>query len=161
MNDPVLQLLGDLMGCGVRGGDLARDGRVVRWAEAGSGHPAVVLDAALGEPGMLAWASVMPLVAPNARAVAYDRAGIGSSDPMAPLTLDGQLDDLIAVIEACGNGPCVVVGHSWGGLLAQLVAWRRPEIVAGLVLVDPADERYLATSPPDELDAGLRWVSRS
>ena len=155
MTDPVIHLLGDLVGRGVRSGELNRGGRVLRWAEAGSGRPVVVLDAALGEPGTLAWASVMPLVAPNARVVAYDRAGIGSSDPMAPLTLDGQVDDLTAVVEVSGDGPCVVVGHSWGSLLAQMVAVRRPELVAGLVLLDPADERYFAASPSDELRKGV------
>ena len=161
MNDPAIQLLADLAGCGVRRGELPRDGRVVRWAEAGSGRPVVVLDAALGEPGMLAWASVMPLVAPVARVVAYDRAGIGASDPMSPLTLDGQFDDLAAVLEATGDGPCVVAGHSWGGLLAQLVTMRRPELVAGLVLVDPAEERYLAALPYDDLRQGSRWARQS
>jgi len=155
MDDSVIHLLGELTRCDVRLGELARDDRVLRWAEAGSGQPVVVLDAALGEPGMLAWASVMPLVAPKAHAVAYDRAGIGLSDPMSPLTLDAQVDDLTSVLEACGDGPCIVVGHSWGGLLAQLVAWRRPDLVAGLVLIDPADERYLATSPTDELREGV------
>ncbi|HEX2322754.1 MAG TPA: alpha/beta hydrolase [Streptosporangiaceae bacterium] len=156
MNDPVIRLLRDLVSDGVQSGELARDGRVLRWAEAGSGRPVVVFDAALGEPGTMAWAGVMALVAPNARAVAYDRAGIGASDPMSPLTLDGQLEDLAAVLEACGDGPCVVVGHSWGGLLAQLVAMRQPELVAGLVLVDPAEERYLSALPSDDLREGVR-----
>jgi pimeloyl-ACP methyl ester carboxylesterase len=42
----------------------------------------------------------------------------------------------------------VLVGHSWGGLLAQLVTWERPELVAGLVLVDPSHES-LWFEPPD------------
>lgn len=151
MNDPVIQLLRDLVGDGVRRRELSRGGRVIRWAEAGAGRPVVVLDAALGEPGTLAWAGVMPLIAPTARVVAYDRAGIGLSDPTSPVTLDGQVEDLTAVLEACGDGPCVVAGHSWGGLLAQLVALRRPDLVAGLVLVDPAEERYLAAFSADEL----------
>lgn len=156
MNDLVIQLLRQLVSDEVRSGELPRDRRVLRWAEAGSGPPAVVFDAALGEPGTLAWSGVMPLVAPNARVVAYDRAGIGASDPMSPLTLDGQLEDLIAVLEAGGDGPCVVVGHSWGGLLAQLVALSRPDLVAGLVLVDPAEERYLSALPSDDLREGVR-----
>jgi pimeloyl-ACP methyl ester carboxylesterase len=156
MNDLVIGLLRELVSDEVRSGELPRDGRVVRWAEAGSGQPAVVCDAALGEPGTLAWASVMPLVAPYARVVAYDRAGIGASDPMSPLTLDGQLGDLAAVLQACGDGPSLVVGHSWGGLLAQLVALRWPELVAGLVLVDPAEERYLSALPSDDLREGVR-----
>jgi pimeloyl-ACP methyl ester carboxylesterase len=59
----------------------------------------------------------------------------------------------------------VLAGHSWGGVLVQLLAFRRPELVAGLVLVDPGHEemgrflpapvqwgwRALRTVFPDEL----------
>jgi pimeloyl-ACP methyl ester carboxylesterase len=149
MDDLVIQALGELVPGGVRRGELRRDHRVLRWAEAGSGGPAVVLDAALGEPGSLAWAGVIPLVAPLARVIAYDRAGIGASDPVSPLTLAVQVDDLAAVAGQA-RGRCVLAGHSWGALLAQLVALRHPELVAGLVLVDPADEKFLAALPPEE-----------
>jgi pimeloyl-ACP methyl ester carboxylesterase len=149
MDDLVVQALGKLVPGGVRWGELPRDHRVLRWVEAGSGRPAVVLDAALGEPGSLAWAGVMPLVAPLARVLAYDRAGIGASDPVSPLTLAAQIDDLAAVARQAG-GHCVLAGHSWGALLAQLVALRHPELVAGLVLVDPADEQFLAALTPEE-----------
>jgi pimeloyl-ACP methyl ester carboxylesterase len=97
----------------------------------------------------------MPAVAVRTRVVTYDRAGLGSSDPVSPLTLETQLGDLVAVIRAAGSGPCVVVGHSWGGLLAQLVALRHPELVAGLVLVDPAEEKYLAALPSEVLHEGV------
>jgi hypothetical protein len=45
MNDLVVQALGRLMP-GVRRGELSRDDRRLRWVEAGSGSPTVVLDAA-------------------------------------------------------------------------------------------------------------------
>jgi hypothetical protein len=64
MDDLAVQALGPLVPGGVRLGELSRDGRTLRCVEAGSGAPAVVLDAALGEPGSLAWAGVLPLVAP-------------------------------------------------------------------------------------------------
>ena len=41
----------------------------------------------------------------------------------------------------------MLAGHSWGGLLAQLVAFSRPDLVAGLVLMDPAHEETIATVP--------------
>ena len=154
VNDLVVQALGKLMPGGVRRGQLWRGGRAVRWVEAGSGSPTVVLDAAGGEPGSLAWAGVMPIVAARTRVVAYDRAGIGASDPVWPLALSTQVDDLIAVLRETGNGPSVVAGHSWGGLLAQLVALNHPELIAGLVLVDPADEKFLAV-PREGLRHGI------
>lgn len=153
MNDLVLQALGKLMP-GVRRGQLQRGDRALRWVEAGSGSPTVVLDAAAAEPGTLAWAGVMPIVAARARVVAYDRAGIGASDPFWPLELGAQIDDLVAVIRETGDGSSVVAGHSWGGLLAQLVALEYPELIAGLVLVDPADEKFLS-SPREGFRQGL------
>jgi len=54
-----------------------------------------------------------------------------------------ELGDLAALMQHAG-GPSVLVGHSWGALLAQLAALRQPDLVAGLVLVDPADEVYWA-----------------
>jgi len=143
------------MPAGVKRGEVRRDGRVIRWVESGRGEPVVVLDAAAAEPGSLAWAGVMPLVAARTRVVAYDRAGIGDSDPVTPLTLATQTGDLTAVLQAAGGGrPVVVAGHSWGGLLAQLVALDRPGLVAGLVLADPADENYL-DPPAENLKDGL------
>jgi pimeloyl-ACP methyl ester carboxylesterase len=106
-----------------------------------------VLDAGLGEPGSLAWAGVLPAVAARTRVIAYDRAGLGASDPVTPLTADGEISDLTALLSDAGDGPCVLAGHSWGGLLAQLVAFSRPDLVAGLVLVDPAHEETIATVP--------------
>jgi pimeloyl-ACP methyl ester carboxylesterase len=61
----------------------------------------------------------------------------------------------------------LLAGHSWGGILVQLLAFRRPDLVAGLVLVDPGHEemesllplpvrwgwRIMRTVFPDELHA--------
>ncbi len=158
--DPVLRALRPLMPAGVKRGEVRRDGRVIRWVESGHGEPVVVLDAAAAEPGPLAWAGIVPLVATHTRVVAYDRAGIGDSDPLTPLSLDAQTGDLTAVLQATGGGrPVVVAGHSWGGLLAQLVAIRHPELVSGLVLLDPADENYLDSSA-EGLTEGLALGER-
>ncbi|MFG3225611.1 alpha/beta fold hydrolase [Kitasatospora sp. NPDC048194] len=133
----------------LRPGELDRGGRALRWVEAGAGDgPPVVLIAGCGESS-LSWAPVLPVLAERARVVAYDRAGLGASEPgrvppaaLAPPTLDQQVGDLAALVRHLDAGPAVLVGHSWGGQLAQLLAWRSPELVAGLVLVDPAHEEF-------------------
>ncbi|MFD8425568.1 alpha/beta fold hydrolase [Streptomyces sp. NPDC059668] len=71
-----------------------------------------------------------------------DRAGLGASGPAMPVTIDSAVDDLSALLSHTGNGACVLVGHSWGGMLAQLVAWAHPKLIAELVLVDPAHEDF-------------------
>jgi pimeloyl-ACP methyl ester carboxylesterase len=127
---------------------------VVRWAEAGAGEPAVVLEAGMGD-GAAAWQRVMPLLAPHLRVAAYDRAGIGGSAP-APggVTVEGQVVDLASVIAGLDAGPCVLAGHSWGGMLVQLLAFRRPDLVAGLVLVDPGHTKLERALP---LPLRLGW----
>ena len=149
MTHLVLQALTELLPCEVRPGKFDRVGRSLQWIEAGSGHPAVVFEAALGEPGTLAFAAAIPAIAARTRLIAYDRAGLGTSDPAAELTLDVQVDDLAALAAYAGDGPCVLAGHSWGGLLVLLAAARYPDLVAGLVLIDPADEIYWASLPPE------------
>jgi pimeloyl-ACP methyl ester carboxylesterase len=127
--------------------DVAAGRRVVRQVEAGAGQQAVVLEAGLNN-GAAAWQRVMPLLAPHVRVVAYDRAGIGGSAPAPGLvTIDRQIDDLASVITGLAAGPCVLAGHSWGGILVQLLAFRRPDLVAGLVLVDPGHEEMESALP--------------
>ncbi len=115
--------------------------------EAGVGQPAVVLEAGLNE-GAASWQRVVPLLAPHVRVAAYDRAGLGGCAPAPGLaTIDRQIDDLASVITGLGAGPCVLTGHSWGGVLVQLLAFRRPDLVAGLVLVDPGHEEMDSALP--------------
>jgi len=125
---------------GVRRCELDRGGRKLRWLEAGAGNPPVVFESGAAS-NSVTWAAVFAALAPDHRVIAYDRAGYGASDS-GPLRVDGQLADLIALLEAMTPDPAILVGHSWGGLLAQLVAWSRPELIAGLLLLDPSHERF-------------------
>ena len=124
----------------------------MRRVEAGAGEPAVVLEAGMN-CGAEAWQRVMPLLVPHVRVAAYDRAGLGGSAPAPGLAvIDRQVNDLASVITGLQAGPCVLAGHSWGGLLVQLLAFRRPDLVAGLVLVDPGHEEMESALP-----LALRW----
>ncbi|MFH9348814.1 alpha/beta fold hydrolase [Kitasatospora sp. NPDC017646] len=132
---------------GVRFGELDRDGRALRWIETGPGEGVptvpIVLIAGCGDSS-LTWAPLLPELSALGRVMAYDRAGLGASAPdrTPVLTLDAQVEDLAALVRHLDAGPAVLVGHSWGGQLAQLLARQRPELVAGLVLVDPAHEEF-------------------
>jgi pimeloyl-ACP methyl ester carboxylesterase len=107
----------------------------------GQGSPPVVLDAGFGK-GASAWSKVQPGVAEFTRVCAYDRAGLGSSDPGPnPTTSRQQVQDLRALLaNARVAGPFVLVGHSFGGINAELCARLYPAEAAGLVLVDAAHE---------------------
>jgi len=106
--------------------------------------------------GAESWQRVIPLLARHVHVTAYDRAGLGGSAPPqgGVVTVAGQIDDLASVITELGAGPCVLAGHSWGGVLVQLLAFRRPDLVAGLVLVDPGHEEMDGALP---LPARVGW----
>ena len=84
--------------------------------------------------------------------IAYDRAGMGLSDP-GPSPRDGLaiVSDLEKLLVALGEpGPLVVAGHSMAGLHIHLFAARNPGKVTGLVFVDAVTPE-LAADP---------WVKR-
>jgi len=135
---------------GPRGRDVVvttPDGRRLVAMVAGTGDDLVVLEAGLGGSG-LTWGLVQGILARSHRVVAYDRAGLGSSDPdPAPRDLARLADDLEAVIAAVPHRRLVLVGHSWGGPIVRVAAARRIArglATAGVVLVDPSDERARA-----------------
>lgn len=105
---------------------------------AGDGRPTVILESGIGAT-CLNWADVQAKVAEFARVYSYDRASLGWSDPIGtPRTaarLAGELHALLRAAEI--PGPYVLVGHSFGGMLARVYAAQHPEQVIGLVLVDP------------------------
>ncbi|HET7237480.1 MAG TPA: alpha/beta hydrolase, partial [Terrimicrobiaceae bacterium] len=83
------------------------------------------------------------------RVCAYDRPGTARLDDTPtdstpvrqPTTAQQGVADLHALLIAAKEpGPYVLVGHSWGGLIARIFASTYPDEVSGLVLVDPASE---------------------
>ncbi|WP_416875588.1 alpha/beta fold hydrolase [Kitasatospora sp. SC0581] len=98
------------------------------------------------------------MLSAQARSVLVDRPGTGWSDvgPF-PRTTAAEAAELPAALEAAGErAPFVFVGHSFGGLLVANVARRRPDLVAGLVLLDPTPLEVIAFAPPNGQLAALR-----
>jgi len=91
--------------------------------------------------------AVQPTVARTTRVCAYDRPNTRpdgadrSTDVPQPHGVQQDVDDVVALINASQlPTPLVVVAHSYGGLIADLLARTRPDLVAGLVMVDPVSE---------------------
>jgi pimeloyl-ACP methyl ester carboxylesterase len=103
----------------------------------GSGSPTVVLQAGWGS-GSEAWSRVLSDLARTTRTCAYDRAGLGASDPIPGVHDAGdEVRDLERLLDRARIAPpYVVVGHSYGGLLARLFAVAHPQQTGGVVLVD-------------------------
>src|ERR1041385_6837067 len=124
------------------------DGHEMRLLVTGHGSPAVVFEAggsSAAGGALESWERVQPGVSRFTRAVSYDRAGIGESAP-GPKPRDARqiARELHAALhEAHVPPPYVLVGHSFGGPLNRVFAGMYPNEVAGMVLVDPADENFI------------------
>lgn len=99
----------------------------------GSGPTVLMLHGAGG--GHLSFAPQVETFASSGwRAVAWDMPGYGRSAPIEPYTFKGLAASCVALIEALGNRPVALLGHGIGGMVAQEVVARRPELVRRLVL---------------------------
>jgi pimeloyl-ACP methyl ester carboxylesterase len=140
-------------------------GRRLRYVPAGpdaSPRPLVLLEA--GSFGFSAdWSAVQAgLSAEGLRSLAYDRAGMGQSDPgPAPRDSAAIVGDLEALLEALGEpGPYLLCGHSMAGLHARLFAARNARRLAGLVLVDAVMPEAMDHPPSARIVGPFAAVSR-
>jgi pimeloyl-ACP methyl ester carboxylesterase len=123
----------------------------------GEGSPVVIADNGLNAR-FPTWRRVLPEVGKFTRMCAYERAGVGFSDPIPrpfKRTAKDVVADLHELLRVEGiPGPYVLVGHSAGGIHVRLYANRYPRNVAGLVLVDSSHEdqylRFAALMPTVE-----------
>ena len=95
-------------------------------------------------------------------AVSVDLPGFGTSPPPDGVVGAGGYAELIAALVEELGGPRVLVGHSFGGRVATVLAAERPELVSGLVLVGvpllrPVDRP--ARKPPTTYRL-VRWAAR-
>jgi 3-oxoadipate enol-lactonase len=99
------------------------------------GGPTVLMLHGIGG-GHLAFApQVETLASSGYRAVAWDMPGYGHSAPIEPYTFKGLAQSCIHLIESLQASDVILLGHSMGGMVAQEVVLRRPDLVSRLVLV--------------------------
>lgn len=128
----------------------------------GEGTPTVLFESGMGA-SCLSWTHVQPAVAEFSRAVSYDRAGHGWSDPAhEPRTAEQISQELHTLLNAAGvPGPYVLVGHSFGGYVTRAFAHLYREDVVGLVLVDSIHPAEWENPTPEQLrviSVGLRYA---
>jgi pimeloyl-ACP methyl ester carboxylesterase len=98
------------------------------------GGPSVLMLHGIGG-GHLSFApQVETLASQGYRAIAWDMPGYGHSAPIEPYTFKGLAESCIKLIEALKCDNVALVGHSMGGMVAQEVMVRRPDLVNKLVL---------------------------
>jgi pimeloyl-ACP methyl ester carboxylesterase len=100
--------------------------------------PVLLLVHGLGG-SLLNWAAIAPSLAETSRVLAIDLVGFGHTQPLGRSPrIDANRDLLARFVDEVIGHPVILVGNSMGGLLSMLLADERPDLVAGLVLVDPA-----------------------
>lgn len=108
---------------------------------AGEGSPTVIFAAGLNGTS-LHWTRIQPAIGTKTRTVAFDKAGLGFSDPgPLPRTASAVVEDLRSALKTADIAPpYVLVGHSAGGPQMRLFAFRYPREVVGMVMVDSSSE---------------------
>lgn len=102
-------------------------------------NPAIVV--LHGGPGA-DYRSLLPLaaLADSYHVTFYDQRGAGLSErvPAEALTLRTHLDELAGVLDLVSpDAPAILIGHSWGAMLASAFLGERPDRVAAAVLIEP------------------------
>ena len=115
----------------------------------GSGPPIVLLHAGIAD--QRSWSEMVPpLNAAGYRTIRYDQRGAGQTT-----TEDvsfSRIDDLVAVLDACGITRAVLVGNSMGGQLAFDTAIEHPNRVAAIVAVGAGLGGFDGGNTPEELE---------
>ena len=118
--------------------------------------------------GNIRWAWEQPLfarflerLASFSRLILFDKRGTGLSDRPRVLTLETQMDDVRAVIEAVGSERAALLGGTQGGQLCALFAATYPERTRALVLYNPhASPADVPPAPRSADEARERWGTR-
>lgn len=123
--------------------------------------PAVLLDSGLGGSS-IEWARVAADLEDEFTVIRYDRPGFAwspwSDCDRRAIAAATRLIALVRTLEV--PGPAILVGHSLGGLHVRAAAALAPELVGGLVLVDPSHEGMLQVIETSRAAAVTRGVLR-
>ncbi|WP_269932766.1 3-oxoadipate enol-lactonase [Aminobacter sp. HY435] len=100
--------------------------------------PVIVFANSLGTDFRI-WRDVIVGLAGDFPIVTYDKRGHGLSDiGQAPYSMDDHVDDLAGLLDHLKVKKAIICGLSAGGLIAQGLYARRPDLVDGLILCDTA-----------------------
>jgi pimeloyl-ACP methyl ester carboxylesterase len=118
------------------------------YEEHGGGFPLLLING-LGSDH-LEWLHQLPAFEARFRVVVFDNRGTGMTDvPPGPYSTAQMADDAASLLRALGIPQAHVLGVSLGGMIAQELALRHPDLVDGLVLgcTGPGGELSVRPSP--------------
>ncbi len=111
--------------------------------------PTVIFANSLGTDLRL-WDAALAEI-PGIRAIRFDKRGHGLSDLGGDYAIADLADDVAALIEATSDGPVIICGLSIGGMIAQNLAARRPDLIRATVLSNTAVKMGTAESWTDRI----------
>jgi pimeloyl-ACP methyl ester carboxylesterase len=129
--------------------ELTINGYDFHCVEHGQGPPVVLVHGAISD--YRTWQAQQRSLAERFHVIAYSRRYHWPNVPIADgadYAMRMHVADLEAVIGALGLGPVHLVGHSYGAFLCLLLACRRPDLAASLVLAEPPVVTLLVSNPP-------------
>ncbi len=120
----------------------------------GSGTPTIILDTGYGDT-YESWQDVIPELAKLSKVFVYERAGYGQSNPgRFPRSSRVVAHELEFTLRENGiEPPYLLVGHSLGAMNMQIFADTYPELVDGMILLDPPPQDWLEGAVFPELRA--------
>jgi pimeloyl-ACP methyl ester carboxylesterase len=121
---------------------LETSGGAIAYREVGEGPPVVLIH---GFPqSSHVWRHAVPVLAARFRVIVPDLLGTGASERPASARLDlvAQAGYLGELLDGLGVDRCAVIGHSFGGGIAQLLALDRPEVDAMVLLASSAFDAW-------------------
>jgi pimeloyl-ACP methyl ester carboxylesterase len=115
---------------------ISKDGTTIGYGAIGQGPVLIFIDGALNSRAMSLSAPIAKLMAKKFTVYTYDRRGRGESGDTLPWTLDREIEDLEALINAAG-GSAYVLGLSSGALLALEATKKLSGKIKKLALYEP------------------------
>ena len=101
----------------------------------GHGEPIVFVAGFSGDHTI--WQNIVPVYAKKYQVIVFDNRGIGMTDcPNYPYTTEMMADDAAGLIKALQLKPVHLIGASFGGCIAQNVAYKYPDLIKSVVIAN-------------------------
>jgi len=122
----------------------------------GKGDKTFILESGIGG-NHLDWSRLQPLLSKKFRVCSYDRTGYGWSErgpkPRDLLTISNELSKAIKILSL--EKPLILVGHSFGGLIAIVMKSKFSELIDGIVLVDSMHPKQYEKFKENNIDVPI------
>ena len=128
------------------------DGVKLNYVENGSGQPVIFVH---GIPmDYRAWDAQMKTLSDSFRTISYSRrcAFPNTQKDFGNSTVENNANDLAGLVSKIAEGPAHLVGHSYGAFVAAFCAFKHPELVKSLVLIEPFVPTLLVKNLNSALD---------